>query len=240
MSQGIPAITVNRLRKGFEGASVLRDLDLTVGPGEFLVVVGANGVGKTTLLKILSTLSKPDAGKVFIRGRDTEDYPISLKREIGVVAHWNLLYEDLTCAENLRFFGRMFAIENLKNRIEQVVEQVGLKERTNHLVRTLSHGMQKRLAIARAVLHNPNVLLLDEPETGLDQEGVEMLRSLLDQRRNEHRVVVMTTHDLNKSLRWGDKVAVLAGGKIVFENTRQTIDESEFKEMYRQISKEIL
>ena len=238
MRQGIPAVTVKRLRKGFDAAPVLRDLNLSVECGEFLVVVGANGVGKTTLLKILSTLSKPDAGQVFIGGLDTKDYSIAVKREIGVVAHWNLLYEDLTCAENLRFFGRMFVVQNLRGRIEQVLEQVGLKERANHLVRTLSHGMQKRLAIARAVLHDPELLLLDEPETGLDQEGIEMLRRLLDQRRSGNKVVVMTTHDLDKSLQGGDRVAILAEGRILFENTRKTLNVSEFKEIYRQISKD--
>ena len=238
MREGVPAIAVRGLRKGFGDAPVLWDLDLTVERGEFLVIFGANGSGKTTLLKVLSTLARPDAGQVYIGGIDAKVQATSLRRGLGVVAHRNLLYEDLTCCENLRFFGRMFALRNLRDRIEEVLEQVGLTGRAHHLVRTLSHGMQKRLAIARAILHRPNLLLLDEPEAGLDQGALEMLARLLEEWKAAKGSVVMTTHDLERGLEWGDRVAILADGRIAFEDERHVLDVAGFRGTYQRYLEE--
>ena len=227
------AILVKGLRKGYGDWPVLWELDLSVGWGEFLVIFGANGVGKTTFLKILSTQARPDAGQVWIGGVERGRDPAAIRRRIGVVAHLGFLYEDMTCQENLAFYGRMYSLKKPRECIEEVLRLMGLEGRRNQRVRNLSHGMQKRLSIARAILHDPAVLLLDEPEAGLDQEALEMLGRLLEGWRGAGRAVVMTTHNLEHGLAWGDRVAILAGGKIAFEESRRSLDAASFAGTYR-------
>lgn len=217
LSPGRPtgdAIRVKGLRKGFGEWPVLRDLDLTVGWGEFLVLFGANGTGKTTLLRILSTQARPDAGTVTVAGYDSRRQPEAVRRRLGVVGHAHFLYENLTCRENLVFYGRLFGVSDPRQRAEAVLSRLGLAGRADHRVRTLSHGMQQRLAIARAILHQPPLLLLDEPEAGLDQQSLAMLKDLLQEWRDGGRTVVMTTHNLELGAAWAGRVAVLAEGKL--------------------------
>ncbi|MFQ5860678.1 MAG: heme ABC exporter ATP-binding protein CcmA [Dehalococcoidia bacterium] len=225
-----PAIWVEGLFKGFGGQPVLRDLSLTVPWGEFLVIFGSNGAGKTTLLRILSTQSKPDRGLVRVGGLDRRRDAPRIRRLVGVVAHQDLLYVDLTVAENLRFYGRMYGIQELPSRITRVLHEVGLAEHRDQRVGTLSHGMQKRLALARAILHAPPILLLDEPEAGLDPEALEGLGVLLRSWRGGDRTVVMTTHDLEQGLALGDRIAILVGGGIAFDEAREGLDVAGFKD----------
>ena len=228
------AIVVKGLHKSFGDWPVLWDLELTVDWGEFLVIFGANGVGKTTLLKVLSTQARPDAGEVWVGSVERRRNPGFIRRQVGVVAHRGLLYEDMSCQENLLFYGRMFGLKSFQGRVEEVLRLVGLEGRRSHKVRTLSNGMQKRLSIARAILHDPHILLLDEPEAGLDQEALEMLTRLLEGWRAAGRAVVMTTHNLEQGLAWGDRVAILSGGKIAFEESRRSLDVAGFRGTYRQ------
>ena len=228
------AIEIRGLRKDFGDWPVLWDLDLTVDWGEFLVIFGANGVGKTTLLKVLSTQARPDAGEVWIGGIDRQRHARAVRRMVGVVAHNGMLYEDMTCQENLLFYGRMFGLKKLGPRVDEVLRLVGLDGRRHQKVRILSHGMLKRLSIARAVLHEPSILLLDEPEGGLDQEALETLGHLLESWKQEGRTVVMTTHNLEQGLAWGERVAILSGGKIAFEESRRVLDVAGFRGTYRQ------
>ena len=212
----------------------MRDLNLTVEWGDSLVIFGANGVGKTTLLKILSLQARPDGGEVWVGGVEGSQNPGAIRRMVGVVAHRGLLYEDMTCQENLLFYGRMFGLRKLRQRVEQVLCLMGLDVSAHRKVRALSHGMQKRLAIARAVLHEPLILLLDEPEAGLDQEALIMLEELLEGWKSEGRTVVMTTHNLDQGLAWGERVAILSRGKIAFEESRRSLDVACFRGTYRQ------
>ena len=149
------AIEVKGLRKSYGDWPVLRDLDLTVQWGEFLVLFGANGVGKTTLLRILSTQARPDAGAVRVAGYDYRRQAPAIRRRVGVVGHKGFLYDDLTCRENLTFYGRLFKVKDIRQRSDAVLSRVGLSSRADQRVSTLSHGMQKRLSIARAILHRP-------------------------------------------------------------------------------------
>ena len=231
---GAAAIEVRGLQKSYGDWPVLWDLDLTVGWGEFLVVLGANGVGKTTLLKVLSARAKPDGGSVLIGGIDSISKPEQRGRVVGVVAHDTYLYQEMTCLENLVFYGRMFRLNDLKPRVEEVLGLVGLESRRNQRVRTLSNGLQKRLSIARAVLHRPAVLLLDEPEAGLDQDALDMLAGLLGTWRQDSGTIVMTTHNIEHGLAWGDRVAILSGGKIAYDEMRRSLDVARFKGTYRQ------
>lgn len=212
------AIVVSGLRKGYGDLPVLADLDLTVRWGELLVLFGANGSGKTTLLRVLSTQARPDAGTVTVAGFDVRKRGRSVRRRVGVVGHQGFLYDDLTCRENLAFYGRLFGLSQLDRRVDEALGRVGMKDRAGQRVRTLSHGMTKRVAIARAVLHGPDVLLLDEPEGGLDPESVEMLRELLEQFTNDGKAVVMTTHNVQRGWEWAHRTAFLRGGKVVVED----------------------
>ena len=204
------------LEKSFGEWPVLWNLDLSVPWGETLVLFGANGAGKTTLLRILATHVRADHGSVTVAGYNLSTRPEEVRRRIGVVGHRSLLYDDLTCRENLIYYGRLFGLKNPKPRVDEVLEMVRLSDRSDHRVRTLSNGMQKRAAIARAILHQPDVLLLDEPEAGLDQESVSILGMLVADWTVSGRSVIMTTHDLDLGLSWGQRAGVLKGGQVHF------------------------
>lgn len=227
------AIRVVGLWKGYGGPPVLRGLDLTVAWGEFLVIFGANGAGKTTLLKVLSTLARPDSGEVWIAGFERRREAQAIRRSIGVVAHRGFLYDDLTAYENLAFYGRMFGVSNVRERVRQVAARLGMERRLDQRVRTLSHGMQKRISLAAAILHDPPILLLDEPEAGLDQEALGMLSDVLQGWKGEGRAVLMTTHNLEQGLALGDRVAILAQGKIAYQEERTALDLAGFRGTYQ-------
>ncbi len=210
------AIVVEGLEKSYREWPVLWNLDLTVPWGETLALFGANGAGKTTLLRILSTSARADAGSVRIAGRDLLRQTAEARRRIGVVGHRNFLYEDLTPQENLTYYARLYGITDREARVKAVLERVGLSGRSTHRVRTLSNGMQKRASIARAILHQPEVLLLDEPEAGLDRDSRQMLGKLLADWTAEGRSAALTTHDIDLGMAWGHRAAVLTGGKLNF------------------------
>lgn len=210
------AIAVEGLEKSYQEWPVLWDLDLTVPWGETLSLFGANGAGKTTLLRILSTSVRPDGGTVRIAGRDLRRQTAEVRRRIGVVGHRSFLYEDLTPRENLNYYARLYGISDRQATVAAALNRVGLSARTDHRVRTLSNGMQKRAAIARAILHQPDVLLLDEPEAGLDRDSRQMLGDLLAEWTSEGRSAALTTHDIELGLAWGHRAAVLSGGRLSF------------------------
>ena len=212
-----PAIEVSGLQKGYGDLPVLWDLDFSLGWGEFLALFGANGSGKTTLLRVLAGQARPDDGTVRIAGHDLRRRPQAARRQVGVVAHSGFLYDDLTCRENLTFYGRLYAVEDLKARVVEAMERVGLSHRADRRVRSLSHGMRKRLAIARAIFHQPSLLLLDEPESGLDRASVAALADLLREWTASGRSVVMATHNANLGLAWASQTAVLSNGKLDFD-----------------------
>jgi len=208
-------IQVHGLIKRFGPKIVLRGLEFEVGEGEFVALLGPNGAGKTTFLRILASLSSPTLGSVRIAGHSLPRDAALVRRRLGVVSHLPLLYGDLTAEENLLFYGRMYGLDEIKQRITQALDLVGLAARRRDLVRTFSRGMQQRLAIGRAVLHNPEVLLLDEPHTGLDQDACAMLDDVLRQVAERGRTVVMTSHDLARAQDLAGRFDVLSRGKIL-------------------------
>ena len=211
---GGPAIAGTGIRKDYGDRAVLRGVDLTVGWGEIAVLFGANGAGKTTLLRILAGLTRADAGTTHIAGRPMHRRGNRARRLVGFAGHQTMLYNDLTCRENLAFYARLYGIRDAGGRIDEVLEQATLSDRANRRVRTLSHGMQKRLAMARAILHRPAVLLLDEPESGLDAESVATLGDLLRDWATSGRAALLTTHSAEVGLAWADRSLTLAGGRI--------------------------
>ena len=172
-------IEVRGLVKSFGGKVALDGVDLDVAEGEFLTLVGPNGAGKTTLIRVLATLTRPTEGSVRIAGYDLVGQGTEIRRRIGLASHQTLLYDDLSAEENLRFYGRMYEVPDLEERITALLQRVGLEHRRHDLVHTFSRGMQQRLSIARALLHDPAILLLDEPYTGLDQHAAEVLKEVL-------------------------------------------------------------
>ena len=208
------ALAATGLHKEFGAGPVLADLDLSLGWGELLVIFGANGSGKTTLLRILSGQTRPDAGSIRLAGFDLRRQGAAARRQVGVVAHRSLLYDDLTGRENLTFYGRLYALPDLPGRVAEVLERVGMTRRADRRVRSLSHGMQKRLTIARALLHHPPLLLLDEPESGLDATSVASLAAILREWTDAGRSVAMTTHNAALGLDWGSRAATLDKGRL--------------------------
>lgn len=230
------AIEVQGLTKSFGNHLALKGVELRVREGEFLTIFGPNGSGKTTLIKVLATIMKPSSGSVRVAGFDLRDSPVPIRRKIGVVSHQTFLYDDLTAFENLKFYGRMYDVPNLEARIHEVITKVGLASRLHHQVRTLSRGMQQRLSIARAVLHRPAIMLLDEPETGLDQYATARLREVLDTLSAENGTVIMTTHRLEYGLEMGDQVAILAGGRIAYQESKQSLDVDSLRQTYYRLT----
>jgi len=227
-------IEVKGLVKRFGPKVVLRQLDFKVEQGEFVALLGPNGAGKTTFLRILSSLSRPTMGHVMVAGYLLPHHAAAIRRRLGVVSHLPLLYGDLSAEENLRFYGRMYAVDGLENRISEVLDQVGLILRRRDLVRTFSRGMQQRLAIGRAILHDPEVLLLDEPHTGLDQDACDMLDQALRQVAVRGRTVVMTSHDLARAEDLASRFDVLTRGTIQSSISAADIPRDGLLAYYRQ------
>ena len=224
-------ILVKQLVKRFGPLTVLRELDFEVNSGEFVALLGPNGAGKTTLLRILATLSRPSSGLVRIASYQLPHSGAALRAHLGVVSHQPLLYGDLTAEENLRFFGKLYSVG--PERILEVLDLIGLAKRKNDLVRTFSRGMQQRLTIGRAILHNPRILLLDEPHTGLDQEAGEILDSVLQAVALEGRTVVMTSHDLVRAAGLATRIDLISRGKITASSSTGDLKESDLVGFYR-------
>ena len=224
-------IQVKKLVKRFGPLTVLRELDFNVGSGEFVALMGPNGAGKTTLLRILATLSRPSSGSVRVASYRLPAEGAFLRAHLGVVSHQPLLYGDLTAYENLLFFSKLYEIDF--SRIDEVLSLVGLKKRKNSLVRTFSRGMQQRLAIGRAILHNARILLLDEPHTGLDQDAGEILDRVMQEVALEGRTVVMTSHDLIRAASLASRVDVLSKGKISASLSTNEIESADLVDFYQ-------
>jgi ABC-type multidrug transport system ATPase subunit len=212
------------VEKRFGSLTALRNLTLDVREGEFVALLGANGAGKTTLLRIAALLMTPSGGRLRFTAssRDADRaganaeaiLPLEAKRRIGMVGHSTLLYDELTAAENLAFFGKLYGLEDLDTRVSAALESCGLASRAKSLVRTFSRGMRQRLAIARALLHDPRLLLLDEPAAGLDRQGVAWFGATLARLRDSGCTVIMSTHARNESLDLATRAICLAGGRV--------------------------
>ena len=227
-------ILVKKLVKRFGLKTILRGVDFEVQPGEFVALLGPNGAGKTTFLRILASLSRPSLGEVHIAGYKLPQQAAQVRARLGVVSHLPLLYGELSAEENLRFYAGLYGINNYELRIAEVLEMVDLKTRRRDLVRTFSRGMQQRLAIGRAVLHDPDVMLFDEPYTGLDQDASSMLDDVLKAVAAQGRTVVMTSHDLSRAEELATRFDILSGGVIAASTTRRQLKKSNLLTFYKQ------
>lgn len=207
-------IRCEHVEKRFGHKWVLRDVSFTVGEGEVLSLLGANGSGKTTLLRIIAALVRPDKGEVWLGPVPLSSAADGIRRYIGVVAHSPLLYDRLTGAENLGFYARLYDLAEPQRRIEKLLRTMDLWKWRDDAVRTYSRGMSQRLAIARALLHDPPVVILDEPDTGLDRKGMQLLDELIAQLRSRSRAVIATTHNMEHARDWCDRGYELRGGHL--------------------------
>jgi heme exporter protein A len=222
------AVSFDRIEKRFGTLIALRGITLDIQPGEFVALLGPNGAGKTTLLRIAALLSTPTRGRVrFAAGSRSagaqesgDGIPGELaKRMIGMVGHNPLLYDDLTATENLRLFAQLYGLDDPGACAARGLESCGLADRANGIVRTFSRGMRQRLALARALLHGPSLLLLDEPGTGLDRQAVGWLSATLARLRSEGCTMIMSTHARSESLELATRAVLLGGGRVA-EDTR--------------------
>jgi len=196
--------------------------------------VGPNGAGKTTLLRILATLLKPTTGSVRIAGLDLASDAAKVRRKIGFVSHQPLVYGHLTVEENLHFYGRLYDVQDLPQRVDELVHQVGLATRRHSPARTLSRGMQQRLSVARAIIHRPSLLLLDEAYASLDQQGNRMLNDLLREQGPTGRTVILSTHNLQQALDLCDSLIILSKGRVAYQAPTSGLTLAQLQEAYAQ------
>ena len=226
------AVRLRGVTKAFGRTPVLRGIDLDVPKGDVLSLLGPNGSGKTTLIRVIATLTKPDAGEVHVCNVGLGRRSAHLRRMIGLVGHDPLLYDDLTARENFRFVCRMFGLDRTDERVEAVTESMGMTDDLDRRIGAMSHGMKKRCSIARALLHDPPVLLLDEPETGLDQDALTLLDAVISHRSAQSRTVIMTTHNLDRAIDLGDRMAVLANGRVAYDESLESVGPQAAREAY--------
>lgn len=220
------------LYKRYARKHVLRGIELDVAAGQVMALLGDNGAGKSTLLRIISGLAKADRGDVLLDGHSLRQVGHELRRYIGLVSHAPLLYDTLNAEENLHFFAALYDIQQPSARVERVLRDIDLWTRRRDPVRTYSRGMLQRLAIGRAILHNPPVLLLDEPDTGLDQGSAQMLHELIRTLGAGNRAILLSTHNLDRAVEWADSVSLLVNGKIVYQDATARLSGAQLRQIY--------
>jgi heme exporter protein A len=225
-------IEVRGLSKYFGRFSALRNLDLAIRQGEFIALFGRNGAGKSTLLRLLAGLSRPSSGAIQYSRLAGSQKRISLRGDIGYLSHLTSLYLDLTAMENLRFYALLMDIRLDEEALIQKIGRVGLAGREREPVRNYSRGMQQRLAIARAFLHDPVILLLDEPFTGLDQSGSDLLKKVLADAHSGGKTCLMAIHDAQVGYELADRLVILDKGLAVFDAPKSSLSLAEFRERY--------
>lgn len=226
------AIETKHLSKVFGTRKAVDDVSFALPEGSFLSIFGPNGAGKTTLLRVLSTLARPTGGEAFVAGVDIKEQPDEARVHIGLISHQSMLYPDLTAEENLLIYAKLYGVENPQERVDELLSAVGLAHRKLDLVRTFSRGMTQRVSIARALVHDPDVVFLDEPYSGLDPHAVEIFDELIDAVRGD-RTFVMVSHDLAKGFSMCTHALVLARGRVVTFAAKDDLDYNEFAELYR-------
>lgn len=225
-------LTVQNLCKDYDGRKALRKVSFSLEKGDFLTIFGPNGAGKSTLLRILATLTLPSTGRVGITGFDLLEEPENFKMQLGFISHHSLLYEHMTALENLTFYGELYKVEDPAAKADELLRIMELYHRRHSLVGQFSRGMCQRLSIARALVNDPTLLLLDEPFSGLDQYASAILTDQLHSLKNRDRTVIMVTHNLDRGLDTATKVGILAGGHLAYLEESRNIDRMVFEDIY--------
>ena len=226
------AIELSNVTRRFGHLTALRGVTLSIPEGQTFTLFGPNGAGKSTLLRIIATLGKPTSGTVHIRNIDVRESPEQVRTHIGLISHHTLLYDDLTARENLTFYAKMYGVKNKSESVDEALLTVGLADRHKDRVRGFSRGMKQRLAIARATLHQPEILLLDEPFTGLDTAARSLLSDMIFNLRAKGRTILLVTHDLAQGLTLSNHFGILKRGELVHESPTENITETELRTIY--------
>ncbi|MFP3948044.1 MAG: heme ABC exporter ATP-binding protein CcmA [Longimicrobiales bacterium] len=229
-----PPLEARSLIRDFGALRAVDGIDLTLHPGEVVALFGPNGAGKSTLLRMLGGGLLPTSGEVRIGGEPLRPSDHERHRHIGVLSHRSFLYTHLTAAENLRFYGRLFGLDDLDERVPERLARVGLEARASDRVEGFSRGMRQRLALARTLLHDPEIVLLDEPYTGLDPHAAVTLREVLSSLRDGRRSVVLVTHNLTQGLELSNRAVILVRGRVAYSGRASEIDPDTFEHLYHQ------
>ena len=232
---GVPALEARGIVREYGRVTAVAGINVALEPGDFLTVFGPNGAGKSSLLGLLAGALRPTRGDVFLNGIRLDFGAVDWRRKIGVLSHKGFLYAQLTVEENLQFYGRLHGLKDLDERIPERLDYVRLVDRSQSLVGQLSHGMRQRLALARALLHDPDIVLLDEPYTGLDPSAASVLRGVLTELKDGRRTVVMVTHNLGEGLALANRVAIQVRGKFAWQGNPDQVDVSEFDRLYHRV-----
>lgn len=229
------ALEARRLQKRLGSRNILVGVDLAVEQGRFLSLFGPNGAGKSTLLRVLAGLIPPGGGEVHVDGRPVLEQGPNWRRSVGFLSHASMLYDSLTARENLTFYAKLYGVPQPAERAQRLLAEVGLELFANEAVRGFSRGMVQRLAVARAVVHEPRVLLLDEPYTGLDPRAADVLTSLLREYKAQGRTILMVSHHFAEGLALADDLAVLVGGRVAVRRPRGELTPEAWAEEYRRL-----
>lgn len=234
MAMNACVVAAENVHKTFDWTPVLRGISCTVGTGQAVAIFGPNGAGKTTLLRILATLLKPSAGNLQLFELPANDPRV--RRRIGFLGHDSFLYPDLTPLENLRFYAHAYRLDNVPARIQAMLEYVGLQDWAATPIRSLSRGMEQRLALARTLLHEPDLLLLDEPYTGLDHEAVQLLHTRLLRAKQAGKTIVFSSHDFERGLALCGRALILSRGRIAWQSAN-TPSVAELRSIYTALTR---
>jgi heme exporter protein A len=221
------SVRIDRLSKRFDERWVLRDICLSVPTGSYLTLLGANGAGKSTLLHTLAMLNPATSGELMLFGKSANRPSPMLRARIGMIGHQPMLYRDLSAIENLVFFGKLYGVSRPTRRANELLDRVGLADRAASLVKTFSRGMVQRLSIARALMHAPDLMLADEPFSGLDVPSVQAVSDLLGELHADGKTVILTNHDVRQSLELAQRVVVLRRGAVVCDQQTRHTDADE-------------
>ncbi|MCB4203385.1 ABC transporter ATP-binding protein [Deferribacterales bacterium Es71-Z0220] len=225
-------IKLDNVKKSYGHIDALKGVSFSLEKGDFLSIFGPNGAGKSTLLKILSAQTRPTKGKVYFSGIDLTKQPDEFRKTFGVISHLPFLYENLSAFDNLKFYAKIYGVDNIEVKVEEILKKVELLNRKNDYVRGYSRGMLQRLSIARALIHDPEIILLDEPYTGLDQHASYILTNILREQFKNKKTIIMVTHNLSRGYDLGSKIAIMKKGEIALFEKKENIPESEFEDIY--------
>jgi len=229
------AIVARGLSRHYGPRRALDGVDLDVPQGAFLTLFGPNGAGKTTLVKMLATLIRPTTGSLSILGTDPGEEPDLIRQRIGLVGHSGFLYDGLTGRDNLAFFAKLHDLDDCRRRVAEMLDRMGLTERADDPVRTYSRGMRQRLSIGRALINDPDLLLLDEPYTGLDQAASRRLGDILSGIGSRGGTVVMVTHHAEEGLRLGTHVGIMDRGRLLHAQETAGLSRDALESLYRRV-----
>ena len=233
---GKSLISLKKAGKIYGSVTALRKIDLDIYKGQSVTIFGSNGAGKSTLLKILSMQTRLSSGSLLFNGVESKKLADVYRANFGVISHQPFVYENLSAMENLEFYGSLYNVKNVKERAESLLKQLDLYARRNDAVRTYSRGMLQRISIARALIHSPEIIFLDEPYTGLDSLAGNRLSNLLKEQLSSNKTIIMVTHDIHTGLDLASQVIIMKSGNIIFNKPKSEIDESSFEKLYLELT----